>query len=376
MDNSQFMGKICPYCRTEFKEDDEIVVCSECDMPHHKECWIENQGCTTFGCLGTIQNPTPNMPLQSNVVFCTRCGHQNFSNNTFCTLCGHKLFVPIQLAPAQQFSPLSQPQIAFPQQSAVFSQQPQPAIEQNTLNTQPIGIFQQPTFYQQQSTQNPIQGACVNPQLALSQQAIVNSQQGTFFHPSNSVFAGQQAANLFQPQYVNTNHQQSVSNADPYKNSYMQYKAHINQQFFTMSPDSYAVELAFIQDNTDYYIPKFNSMRTEGKKVKWNWAAFFLSYYWMFYRKMYLLGSAVLTVSVIFSLIKPAAFYLSLAVAVFMGLMGNYLYKYHVEQETAKIKDIPHMQRSNYLNKKGGTNIALPLIILGVILFIAILVNI
>ena len=33
----------------------EIVQCSACEMPHHKDCWIENQGCTTFGCQGTIR---------------------------------------------------------------------------------------------------------------------------------------------------------------------------------------------------------------------------------------------------------------------------------------------------------------------------------
>ena len=40
---NDYTGKICPYCKTAFKPDDEIVVCSECDMPHHKDCWIENQ---------------------------------------------------------------------------------------------------------------------------------------------------------------------------------------------------------------------------------------------------------------------------------------------------------------------------------------------
>ena len=54
--SSEYIGKTCPFCRTEFQEGDDIVVCSACDMPHHKECWIENKGCTTFGCSGTIKN--------------------------------------------------------------------------------------------------------------------------------------------------------------------------------------------------------------------------------------------------------------------------------------------------------------------------------
>lgn len=53
--NEKYIGKICPFCKTAFKEGDDIVICSACDMPHHKECWIENQGCTTFGCSGTIE---------------------------------------------------------------------------------------------------------------------------------------------------------------------------------------------------------------------------------------------------------------------------------------------------------------------------------
>ena len=54
---NQYVGKLCPFCKSAMQETEEIVVCSACEMPHHKECWIENQGCTTFGCLGTIQSP-------------------------------------------------------------------------------------------------------------------------------------------------------------------------------------------------------------------------------------------------------------------------------------------------------------------------------
>ena len=51
----KYIGKVCPYCKSTFKEGDDIVVCSECEMPHHKDRWIDNKGCTTFGCQGTIQ---------------------------------------------------------------------------------------------------------------------------------------------------------------------------------------------------------------------------------------------------------------------------------------------------------------------------------
>lgn len=44
------VGKICPFCRAEIKEGDDIKVCPTCNIPHHMECWKENKGCTTFGC--------------------------------------------------------------------------------------------------------------------------------------------------------------------------------------------------------------------------------------------------------------------------------------------------------------------------------------
>lgn len=51
---NDYTNKSCPYCKAQFKPNDLVVICSDCDMPHHKECWIENSGCTTFGCLGTM----------------------------------------------------------------------------------------------------------------------------------------------------------------------------------------------------------------------------------------------------------------------------------------------------------------------------------
>lgn len=49
-----YVGKTCPYCKTPFKQDDTIVVCNYCLMPHHLACWQANEGCTTYGCTGLI----------------------------------------------------------------------------------------------------------------------------------------------------------------------------------------------------------------------------------------------------------------------------------------------------------------------------------
>lgn len=53
--SKKYFGKTCPYCKTPLLETDVVAVCGTCDMPHHLSCWQDNQGCTTFGCTGTIR---------------------------------------------------------------------------------------------------------------------------------------------------------------------------------------------------------------------------------------------------------------------------------------------------------------------------------
>lgn len=83
-----FIGKICPYCKTEFKEGDDVVVCSICEMPHHKECWIENKACTTFGCTGTIVGAEQYAEAVDNKTFCSKCGAPLNEGQKFCASCG------------------------------------------------------------------------------------------------------------------------------------------------------------------------------------------------------------------------------------------------------------------------------------------------
>lgn len=114
---NNYIGKTCPFCKTEFKESDDIVVCGSCDMPHHKDCWIENQGCTTFGCTGTIQSVNNNSnsvtatecsfdeaPSDAHV-FCTKCGAKNSGEFAFCNKCGNPLKTVAGVAATAQQQP-------------------------------------------------------------------------------------------------------------------------------------------------------------------------------------------------------------------------------------------------------------------------------
>lgn len=160
---SDYIGKVCPYCKTQFVPGDDIVVCSDCDMPHHKDCWVENQGCTTFGCLGTIktaENVTTSVTSShmnyddsgtgtaGGVMFCSQCGARNFTGASFCSQCGSRLAVASQAAP--QVPACAAPDIgqqAVPYQPQVDYQQPayqQPNYQQPNYQHGNFGTYQQP----------------------------------------------------------------------------------------------------------------------------------------------------------------------------------------------------------------------------------------
>lgn len=43
-------GATCPICQTNITADDTAVTCPECDQVHHRDCWTEVGGCSTYGC--------------------------------------------------------------------------------------------------------------------------------------------------------------------------------------------------------------------------------------------------------------------------------------------------------------------------------------
>ena len=80
----EYVGKICPYCKTEIKEGEEVKVCPECGIPHHAACWEENKGCTTFGCKEQHYEEQHTNPTD----VCTNCGAPLGDGQAFCPKCG------------------------------------------------------------------------------------------------------------------------------------------------------------------------------------------------------------------------------------------------------------------------------------------------
>lgn len=79
-----YIGKICPFCKTEIKEGDAVKVCPSCGIPHHEACWEENKGCTTFGCSEQHYEEQHTNPTD----VCVKCGAPLGDGQEFCPKCG------------------------------------------------------------------------------------------------------------------------------------------------------------------------------------------------------------------------------------------------------------------------------------------------
>ena len=317
-----FVGKICPYCKTEFKEGDDVVVCSICEMPHHKDCWIENQGCTTFGCLGTInvagngassvtatqmnfEDPRSTAPAGiSGFVFCTKCGTQNEDAFSFCRQCGNKL---------EKFTPAA----------------PQPPV------------------YTQANPANP------NPYANVSQPAAPYQQP-------NNYQPNYQAAPYQQPNNYQPNYQAAPNNA--YQSAYQ-------------TPDVDPAVRHLIGPKTEYYVPRFQKIKAEGNIASWNWAAFLVAPFWLMYRKMYGFAAAALAVDVVISIIGSNLLSLvSLGGYIVFGILGNSIYMHYLENKAKQANSMGEQQRCYFLAANSGVNVlatvlsAVGRVILGIIL--------
>jgi len=276
---NDYVGKICPYCKAAFTEDDEIVVCSVCDMPHHKDCWVENKGCTTFGCLGTIKSadggPTSvtNTQLQNeeataqsaSISYCIKCGAPIPGGNAFCGKCG-----------------------------------------------------------------NPVNITATTP--------------NTYSQPTVSTYAPAQS---YQPVQQQNNYYGYSQNCGNYS----------GQGYSTYSSAADDERDQLIGTKTEYYVPKFNELKSQNKKTSWNWCAFLVAPYWFIYRKMYGYGAAALGLSSLFALIGNW-FFLLLAFGgyVVLGIFGNYIYMQMIEKHTNISLTMREPEKTQYISENGGTN--------------------
>ena len=110
-----------------------------------------------------------------------------------------------------------------------------------------------------------------------------------------------------------------------------------------------------------YYQAQFEKITPRKQYAGFNIAAFFLGVVWLFYRKIYSYGFMAIGLIVVIGMveillgIESSGANIGLAVA--FGMFGNTLYKHHVDQQIAKIRQFGNSNVNTELENRGGTNI-------------------
>jgi hypothetical protein len=120
----------------------------------------------------------------------------------------------------------------------------------------------------------------------------------------------------------------------------------------------------YVGPNSDYYLRKWGDMDRSRSSTSWNFAAFFLSGFWLAYRKMVL--PALLLVGAFYAsgvigMLHPGLGMLTnfglFGAVIFLGLMGNKFYRNQAERALAD----PAASHPGALQGRGGTSVGLAL---------------
>lgn len=121
----RYTGESCPYCKVEFTEQDDVVVCPDCGTPHHRVCWFAHGECAAADKHGEgyvwQKSAEPEQPQEtkseekththneSNLdIICPDCGESCPNGSLRCPKCGAMFITfvnPTGAPPVAQFKP-------------------------------------------------------------------------------------------------------------------------------------------------------------------------------------------------------------------------------------------------------------------------------
>ncbi|QGY40193.1 hypothetical protein GM415_08645 [Pseudodesulfovibrio cashew] len=125
----------------------------------------------------------------------------------------------------------------------------------------------------------------------------------------------------------------------------------MNQAMGPHSAEDYA---AFIDRNVHKFLPKFSTYCANPASFHpgWNWAAFFFTFWWYLYRKMYLWAALCFV-----TMWLP---YFNLIIWIGWGVAANSLYFRHANTKIAEAKAFYGSGYQVYLRDAGGVNTWVP----------------
>lgn len=110
-----------------------------------------------------------------------------------------------------------------------------------------------------------------------------------------------------------------------------------------------------------YYQAQFKKITPKKQYAGFNIAAFFLGVVWLFYRKMYRYGfmaiGLIVAIGMVEILLGIESSGANVGLAVAFGMFGNTLYKHHVDQQIATIRQFGNSNVNTELENRGGTNL-------------------
>lgn len=262
----RYTNQICDGCGKIFAEGEDIVVCPECATPQHRECYKNNGGCVNahkhgedFTWTGAdLITPSPLVPEKVKTIPCPNCGYGNPEGSDHCKQCSMKftLFgfnVIDASAEAEEKEKIQEEpsqENGIPEYKAPFSLGEGEGFENDgtpVIDTPP--------------TRDAIEQKLID---------VISSSSG--FSPDGEDF----------------------SFGGPFPKEDKTCGVHTNLMG------------AFIGASAMKYIEKFKRFDF-GKKLSFNFAAFFLSPYWFFYRKLIKPGIIFMTVNLCLSIVSAPA---------------------------------------------------------------------